>query len=175
MNFTFSFPSKYKGKFADTLKLKLRAFVWTLIIAAVLLVVSVIVLFAMSDFTFGGSNRFTVGLLLFYASLLHVVASPFVLLFAGINVGLRGQITVSFISDETGECNLTLQAVRRGKPYCTSQRINLIEVEKTYAKIATLNGNTYVVPFGCISEENRQNVIALDKQIRNARAQSVRN
>lgn len=59
--------------------------------------------------------------------------------------------------------------------YATSAKINIIEVENTHAKIATLNGKTYIVPLGCISDGCRTNIIAPDKQIRNACTKNAQN
>lgn len=169
MNFSLSFPAKYKGKFADVIRRKFKAFGWTIAVSVTLFVVSIIISFFMSDFEFGGGNRFTYGLVLFYVSILLFVCSPFVLLFSGINSGLSGQISMTFTSSENGECTLAVTATKFGKPFSTEARVNLIDMHPTYAQISTVGGRDYFVPLGQITDEQKGNLLLLERQIRNLR------
>ncbi len=149
--FHIQFPSRFKGKLKETLRLKFKTFIIDFFLSFVLFFGGVFVAFYnLGNVGHKAIDLFGVGLMI--AGVLLLIASPFILLFKSYNRGLKGDIDI-FLNkkDEVWYYIITTNAKKN--PFKSEGKLLLIQVEKYWVMIRGNNARDFYIPCSILTKE----------------------
>lgn len=165
--FHIQFPSRFKGKLKETLRLKFKTFIIDFFLSFVLFFGGVFMAF----YNLGNVGHKTIdlyGVGLMIAGVLLLIASPFILLFKSYNRGLKGDIDV-FLNKKDEVWYYTITTNVKKNPFTSEGKLLLIEVEKYWVMIRGNNARDFYIPCSILTKEelNALKEIAQDYIIKN--------
>lgn len=160
MNFTIEMNSDYKGKRKDILKLKSSSFLWAIVFG-------IIFIFTGFYISFINYNRvindieFILGIIVMIIGVLFLFFSPFVFFSKGLNKGLKGKISFSFMKGEDNKWAYALTATKKDNLYQESGFITMAQKKKRFFDLINDQGTEYYIPIKVLSEEQIGNLTSL--------------
>lgn len=150
--FHIQFPSRFKGKIKETLRLKFKTFIVDFFLSFVLFFGGIFVTF----YNFGKVGHTVIdywGVTLMIAGVLLLIASPFILFFKSYNRGLKGDFDVFLFKEEDGAWYYSITANPKKNPFKSEGKLQLIEIERHWGMIRGNNARDFYIPRSILNKE----------------------
>lgn len=175
MKLTIEFDSNYVGKRKNDLREKLATF-------RLFIFGSIVLLFCATYMVFWDNGRvisrmdLETGYILYAASVIVLVMSPFTLIFTKTNCNIKGMMKFTFVKeDENSEYCYELQTIKRKKPYYEIGKINMIVPKKHYFILSSNKGKSYLIPYCELSKDDKEELTKLSDCIKQLRIKQTNN
>ena len=145
------FPSRFKGKLKETVRLKFKTFMIDFILSFVLFFSGVFVTFYNLE-KVGHETIDLFGVVLMLAGVLLLIASPFILLFKSYNRGLKGDIDI-FLNKKDEAWYYTITTNPKKNSFKSEGKLLLIEVDKYWVMIRGNNARDFYIPCSILTKE----------------------
>ena len=160
MSFTIEMNSDYKGKRKDILKLKSSSFLWAIVFGIIFIFTGVYISFINYNRVIN-DIEFILGIIVLIIGVLFLFSSPFVFFFKGLNKGLKGKISFSFMKGEDNKWAYALTATKKDNLYQESGFITMAQKKKCFFDLINDKGTEYYIPIKVLSEEQLGSLTSL--------------
>lgn len=152
-----------QGNFFKKFKLKLVNIFWNIVISILILFAGLYTLFFKFHTVISVSDKI-LGYSLIIIGLILLIVLPIYTLLKPINKSMKGIVTIN-IEKDNNDYLISIFA----NNYDFKGKINLINIRKNFIEILVIGSNTIYIPINEITEEEKNNLIDLEKEIRKLR------
>lgn len=161
-----SFPVDYKGKAADKLLLKLKAFLFLAFVGLGLFAAGLILFLICHEAKASHGQEMGYSFILMGVGFFLTLVSPASALLEGINPGYEGEMAFKIAKKEEGLYTFTLEAKKKGEAIAIEGVFNDIKAGRGYAAMKDGKGNEFLFPFKAMKEEDRRYVLSMGAEFK---------
>ena len=161
-----SFPVDYKGKAADKLLVRLKAFLFFAFVGLGLFGAGLILFLICREAKASPGREMGYSFVLMGAGFFLVVISPAASLVQGINPGYEGMMAFKVAKKGKGLYAFRLEARKKGEPVVIEGVFNDIKVCRGYAAMKDGKGNEFVFPFRAMDDEGKRYVTSMGMEFK---------